>query len=107
MAILPRAESVRLVEDRDMAGDVTVFHRFYERLARGAEEPIPSEIVEQVPAGEDPVKVWRVHRVMSARQLAEKTGRSPSYVSETLLQFTPDSVNPGELFRHAHSLPRQ
>lgn len=65
-----------------MARDVAIYDRFYERLARGDEERIPSEIVDRLLDGENKVKVWRGHRGLSARSLAEKTGLSASYISE-------------------------
>lgn len=82
MVILPRAEYERLVDERDMARDVATHDRFHERLARGEEERIPAEIVERLLDGENKVKVWRGHRGLSARDLAEKTGLSASYISE-------------------------
>ena len=82
MVILPRAEYDRLVAEQDMARDLAIYDRFYERLARGEEELIPSEIVDRLLDGENKVKVWRGHRGLSARELAEKTGLSASYISE-------------------------
>lgn len=82
MVILPRAEYDLLVLARDMAEDVAAFDSFHRRLARGEEELIPSEIVYRLLDGENPVKVWRDHRGLTARELAEKTGLSTSYLSE-------------------------
>ncbi|MGB3502208.1 MAG: helix-turn-helix transcriptional regulator [Mesorhizobium sp.] len=82
MVILPRAEYDRLVEEREMAHDVAVFDRFKQQLARGEEELIPSDVVERLLAGENPVKVWRSHRGLSARELAKRTNLSASYLSE-------------------------
>lgn len=65
-----------------MARDVARFDRFHERLARGEDERIPSEIVDRLLAGENPVKVWRGHRGLSARDLADKTGLRTSTISE-------------------------
>lgn len=82
MVILPRAEYDRLIEEREMARDVAIYDRFHDRLARGEEELIPSDIVDRLLDGENKVKVWRGHRGLSARELAEKTGLSASYISE-------------------------
>jgi DNA-binding XRE family transcriptional regulator len=82
MVILPRAEYDRLVAAHDMSVDVAIYDRFYERLARGEEELIPSDIVDRLLDGENKVKVWRGHRGLTARELAEKTGLSASYISE-------------------------
>jgi len=70
------------VSARDMAVDVAIFDSFHERLARGEEERIPSKIVDRLLVGENPVKVWRSHRGLTARELADKTGLSASYISE-------------------------
>lgn len=82
MVILPRAEYERLVDENAMARDVAAYDRVHERLARGEEELIPSEIVDRLLDGENKVKVWRSYRGLSARALAEKTGLSASYISE-------------------------
>lgn len=82
MVILPRAEYDRLVEAAEMLRDVATFDRYHEKLARGAEERIPSAIVERLLAGENPMRVWRDHRGLSVRELAERAGLSASYVSE-------------------------
>ncbi len=70
------------VSERAGASDLAIYDRFYERLARGEEELIPSEIVDRLLGGENKVKVWRGYRGLSARELAEKTGLSASYISE-------------------------
>lgn len=82
MVILPKAEYDRLVAAKDMAVDVAIFDRFYDKLARGEEELVPSEIVDRLLDGENKVKVWRSHRGLTARELAEKSGLSASYISE-------------------------
>ncbi|MBX3576854.1 MAG: hypothetical protein KF723_06570 [Rhizobiaceae bacterium] len=47
----PRADDERLGEERGMARDVAIFDRFHERLARGDEERIPSELSSGCSAG--------------------------------------------------------
>ncbi|EPE98429.1 helix-turn-helix domain-containing protein [Rhizobium grahamii] len=58
------------------ASDVEAVRTFHERLARGEEELIPAEFVNRMIDGENLVKVWREHRGMTARDLAEKAGIS-------------------------------
>lgn len=82
MVILSRAEYDTLLQERDMAQDVATFDRYQQRLVHGTEEQIPSAIVERLLAGENPLKVWRGHRGLSIRELAERAGLSASYVSE-------------------------
>lgn len=62
--------------------DVAAADRVKADIAVGRDEMIPSEVVDRLLAGENPVRVWRTHRGMTARQLAAATGLSASYISE-------------------------
>lgn len=68
-----------LAEDLADAETVRVFH---EKLARGEEELIPLEIVGRLIDGENPIRVWREHRGLSAKKLAEMASISAAYLSE-------------------------
>lgn len=46
------------------------------------EETWPEDVVKALIAGEDPVRVFRKHRGMSIKELAEKSGLSQPYLSE-------------------------
>ncbi|ARM86969.1 transcriptional regulator protein [Rhizobium sp. CIAT894] len=46
------------------------------------EETWPQDVVEALIAGEDPVRVFRKHRGISIKELAEKAGLSQPYLSE-------------------------
>ncbi len=46
------------------------------------EEAFPAEVVDRIMGGESPVKVYRSHRRLSVRALAEAAGLSPTYVSD-------------------------
>jgi len=52
------------------------------RMEDANQEYIPFEMVERMLDGESPVKVWREHRKLTVRALAEKAGVSPSLISE-------------------------
>ena len=43
---------------------------------------LPGPLVDRLLAGESPVRVWREHRGITARQLAAEAGVSGSYLSE-------------------------
>jgi DNA-binding Xre family transcriptional regulator len=43
---------------------------------------LPVELVKRMLAGESPVRIWREHRNMTARQLAQAAEIPPSYLSE-------------------------
>jgi ribosome-binding protein aMBF1 (putative translation factor) len=78
LVLLPLEEYERLID----AADIAAAERVKADIAAGREEMIPSEIVKRILAGENPVRVWRQHRGLSARDLAEKAGLSAAYVSE-------------------------
>lgn len=78
LVLLPLAEYERLVD----AADVASADRIKSDIAAGRDEMIPAAIVNRILAGENPVRVWRQHRGLSARDLAEKTGLSAAYISE-------------------------
>lgn len=50
--------------------------------ATRGEESVPSEIVDRLLAGENPIRVWRRHRGLSLQALAHRIGGSKSYLSE-------------------------
>lgn len=52
------------------------------RMESANEETIPFATAERMWDGESHVKVWREHRGLTVRALAEKAGVSPSLVSE-------------------------
>lgn len=78
LVLLPLAEYERLID----AADIAAADRIRADIAAGREEMIPSETVKRILAGENPVRVWRQHRGLSARDLAEKTELSTAYISE-------------------------
>lgn len=55
---------------------------FRERLASGEEELIPAEIVDRLLSGENRLRVWREHRGLTVRALAERAGLAQPYLSQ-------------------------
>lgn len=78
LVILPLAEYEALIDQADVASADKV----KADIAAGRDELVPSEIVNRILDGENPVRVWRSHRGMSARDLATATGLSAPYISE-------------------------
>ena len=78
LVLLPLEEYERLIDASDIAGADKVRGD----IAAGRDEMIPAEIVKRLLAGENPIRLWRRHRSLSARDLAEKTGLSAAYISE-------------------------
>ena len=68
MAILPEAEYMRLIADTDSA-DIDAA-----RQARDAGDYVPAAVVNRLVGGENPLRVWREHRGMTAKALAEALG---------------------------------
>lgn len=54
---------------------------------------LPVELVERMLAGESPVRVWREHRGMTAKALAEAAGVARGYVSEIESGKKPGSLS--------------
>ena len=54
---------------------------------------LPAELVSRMLAGESPVRVWREHRKMTARQLAQSAELPPSYLSEIETAKKPGSFD--------------
>ena len=82
MIILPRSEYEALTEYADMLTDIAAYDAFKEKLANGEEELIPSEFVNRILDGENPIRVWRDLRGLSAKDLAMTCGISAAYLSE-------------------------
>ena len=78
LVVLPLSEYESLIDKADIAAA----DKIKADIAAGSDELIPSEIVNRLLDGENPVKVWRSHRGMTARELAAKAGISAPYLSE-------------------------
>lgn len=82
MVLIPFEEYERLVEAAEDAADARDVDEIKRRLATGEEELIPAEIVDRMIDGENKLRVWREHRGMSAKELAEATGLAAPYISQ-------------------------
>jgi DNA-binding XRE family transcriptional regulator len=80
-AVLPYEEYERLVEEAEMLQDVRAYDEAKKSVAAG-EELVPSEVTYAILDGGNPVRVWREHRGMSRKRLAEASGLSTSYLSQ-------------------------
>jgi len=77
-----RTDYEALLEALEDAEDIAASRAVMDRVAAGEEEVLPFEMVERLLSGESPVRVWRDHRGLTARELAAKAGISPAYLSE-------------------------
>ena len=82
MVILSEADYLAMRDVSDMAEDIAAVDRFEARLKAGAEELIPASIVNAILDGGNAVRIWRGHRGMSGKALAQAAGISPAYLSQ-------------------------
>ncbi len=82
LVVLPEAEYLALLEAQEELEDIAAVDTFKRKLAAGEEEMIPSAIVDRILDGENKVRVWREHRGLAAKELAEKVGISAAYLSQ-------------------------
>lgn len=78
LVVLPLADYEALVD----AAEVATADRVRADIAAGRDELVPEEVVTALLGGENPVRVWRRYRGLSAKALAEKAGLSAAYLSE-------------------------
>lgn len=73
---------LRQAEQAEDLEDLLAVQAFEARVAAGEEERIPSEFVDRLIDGENPIRVWRDFRGLSAKELAAAAGISAAYLSE-------------------------
>ena len=82
LVVLPLAEYEELIATAEDRMDIAMARQVEADLAAGREEQVPAAVVDRLLAGEAPLRVWRQHRGLSARALAQAAGISPGYLSE-------------------------
>ncbi|WP_366656576.1 helix-turn-helix transcriptional regulator [Fodinicurvata sp. EGI_FJ10296] len=78
MVVLSLDEYERLSD----AADVAAADQIRRDIDAGRDELVPSAIADRLIEGENPVRVWREHRGMTARALADAAGIGTAYLSE-------------------------
>lgn len=80
-AVIPWSEYERLtsvdVPDEDLSDEA-----LYDRAVAEDEESFPMAIVDRMVAGESAIRVYRQHRGMTQKEVAEAAGISPLYLSQ-------------------------
>ena len=66
----------------EATADIEAVREFRRRMALGEEELVPSEVVDRLLAGDSPIRVWREHRGLSAKALADEIGIAPAFLSQ-------------------------
>lgn len=85
MVILSRKDYdalLRQVELAEDAEDLQSIRQYEASAATGQQEVIPAEFVRRLVEGENPVRVWRDFRKLSAKEVATVAGISAAYLSE-------------------------
>jgi predicted transcriptional regulator len=67
---------------RTPAPDARIATEIKRRLATGEEELISAEMVDRMIDVENKLLLWREHRGMSAKELADATGLAAPYISQ-------------------------
>jgi DNA-binding XRE family transcriptional regulator len=81
-AVLPYDTYLQLIEKVEMAQDVQDYDSAKAALEHGDDELIPSEVIDAILDGGNPIKIWREHRGMSQHEVAEIAGISVPYLSQ-------------------------
>jgi hypothetical protein len=74
MAVLPRADYERLLEEAEMMEDIAALEEAQRALAAGEDELIPAEFAHRILDGESTIRVWREFRGLSPELLASRAG---------------------------------
>ena len=82
LIVLSEAAYNKLVEAAEDAHDSRTVAVFRRELSTGEEELVPSTVVNRLLRGENRVKVWREHRHLTAKDLAEQANIGPAFLSQ-------------------------
>lgn len=81
MVVLSRKEFDELIEAAEHYADIVAAVEAQKRREAG-EEYVPGEVVAQLVAGENPLKVWRRHRGLTLAALGEMVGHKSSFIAK-------------------------
>jgi DNA-binding XRE family transcriptional regulator len=82
LVVLSEADYRALLDAAENSADVAAVRDFRLMLEAGEEELLPSEFVDRILNGENPVRVWRELRKMTSSALAEAAGVGQGYLSQ-------------------------
>jgi DNA-binding XRE family transcriptional regulator len=89
---LSRRDFDKLVEQLEDARDIAAHRTALAAIKAGTSEFLPAAMAKRLLAGENAVRVWREHRGITARALAERAAMNPGYLSEIETGRKPGSV---------------
>ncbi|MFM2042356.1 MAG: hypothetical protein RLY86_932 [Pseudomonadota bacterium] len=79
---LAKGDYEALLDALEEAQDLERIRRIDADIATGRTETMPLDMALALCDGANPVRVWRTHRGMTARELAAKAGITAAYLSE-------------------------
>jgi DNA-binding XRE family transcriptional regulator len=79
--VIPYADYQRLTEAAELLEDIRDYDEAKQAIEEG-EELLSSQVVYAILDGGNPIRVWREHRGLTQRQLAEAVGISAPYLSQ-------------------------
>jgi DNA-binding XRE family transcriptional regulator len=72
----------KLTDAAEDAADIRAGDEARRQIEAGEDELVPMDLAKRILAGENPVRVWREHRGLSVKELAEQAGVSGPYISQ-------------------------
>lgn len=82
LVVIPESEWLAIQEKLEDREDLAAIDEFQRKLAAGAEEFVPSEMVDRLMSGEAPIRVWREYREMSLAALSQAAAVSVDHLQE-------------------------
>ena len=82
LVVMPRVEYDRLIAELEDAKDIASAKDFEAREAAGDVEFLPWELAKRLRQGQHPVTVWRDHRGLTQKALAEQAKMTAAQLSE-------------------------
>ena len=81
-AVIPYDEYVKIQELLEDIEDKKDIEEYFELLKSGEEPIIPSEVTFAILQGVNPVRAWREYKQIKVKELANRAGITPSYLSQ-------------------------
>lgn len=82
LVVMPRGEYDRLIAELEDAKDIASAKDFEAREATGDTELLPWKMAKRLRQGEHPLAVWREHRGLTQKALAEQVKMTAAQLSE-------------------------
>ena len=81
-AVIPYDEYVKIQELLEDIEDKKDIEEYFELLKSGEEPIIPGEVTFAILQGVNPVRAWREYKQIKVKELANRAGITPSYLSQ-------------------------